>query len=96
MTTTRPPVPDRWQYQLTVGLLGALLLALQHRSRRSEPSNDAQLDPAVRNWLRQGRSADAEHPWRAQLSLERQTLRVGTSLWLAWRAYQLEKAAQHS
>ncbi len=96
MTTSRPPLPDRWEYQLAVGLLGGLLLALQHRPRRTDPPESAQLDPAVRDWLRQGRNADAEHPWRAQLSSERQALRVGTGLWLAWRAYQLERrGVQH-
>lgn len=95
MTTNRPPFPDRWEYQLAVGLLGGLLLALQHRPRRADPSDFAQLKPAVRTWLEQGRSVDAEHPWRAQLTTERQALRAGTSLWLAWRAYQLEKAARH-
>lgn len=94
MTTNRPPLPDRWEYQLVVGLLGGLLLALQHRARGTDPSESARLHPAVRDWLRQGRSADVEHPWRSQLSLERQVLRVGTGLWLAWRAYQLEKTTQ--
>ena len=95
MTTNRPPLPDRWEYQLAVGLLGGLLLALQHRPRRTDPSESAQLNPAVRSWLREGRSADAEHPWRTRLSSERQAIRAATSLWLAWRAHRLEKASKH-
>lgn len=96
MTTNRPPLPDRWEYHLATSLLAGLLLALQYRSHDTDPTEEAQVDPAVRRWLSQGRSADAAYPWRAQLSTERQALRVATGLWVAWRAFRLERGARQS
>jgi len=93
MTSTRPPLPRRWEYQLGVGLLALLVSLLRSRrvqERAALAETDAP-DPSERQARRQAERA--AHPWLEQLDRERTAGQAALALWLAWRSYRLERAA---
>lgn len=87
----RPPLPDRWEFQLLSGLLSLFVLARQLRPRRATDPDSVE-DPALREWLADRDAEQTEVPWRARLAAERAVLRTLTTFWLAWRAYRFEQA----
>ena len=93
MTSTRPPLPQRWEYTLGVGLLALLLRVLQsrHLQRRAAVSGP---DAEPSAWELRRQAEQSAHPWLAQLDRERAVGQAVLAFWLAWRSFRLERAAQ--
>ena len=89
MTKNRPPLPARWEFHLATTLLSIVLLTLQVHTRRAE-TTAADLDPKVGSRSDRRSSTTEEDRARAQLSHERELLRLFSGVWLMGRAYQLE------
>lgn len=85
MTASRPPVPDRWEFQL-----GMTLLNLVQEAQRRATSGTPRRGPGTGT----ARGLSDEPAWMAQLARERMLLRTGVALWLAWRSYRLETRAR--
>lgn len=86
------PFGTRWQAHLAAAGIGLLVCAGRVRALRGgRPPVDVS-DPELARWLAERRSAPDRDPGQIRLSLEGDILRVLTSLWLAWRSVQLDRA----
>lgn len=94
MTQKRPPLPTRWEYHLFTSAAILLVAALQVMARRTDTSGHEITNPHLRAWLESSETEKKQTSWGAQLSLERSVLHGLTSAWLAWRAFQFERASQ--
>lgn len=90
----RPPLPYRWETQLTVGMLSLLLASTLDKPEAMQEPPASFDTPELKGWWEARRTERSWPPWRSQYVRERNVLRGVTSLLLAWRCYHLEHAVR--
>lgn len=91
----RPEPFDRWEVRLGLSLLG-LAMAAARRAQQDPPVAPADAPAAAQRWAARRRAAARRHPWRRQVQAEQAALQAAVGLWVAWRSYQLERAARQA